>query len=101
MEFVNPKDERLKSIKEFLSDKNKKLIFLFFLDDKKLLERINSREEVSEYDKVAIEKQRLYIDAYESLKDDYDNVSAIDTTSLNEQQLAQFVKDQYIYNEKE
>jgi len=98
MDFSSPKDKRLDSIREFLSDGNKKLVFIFFLDENKLRERINSREEISEYDKVAIEKQHLYLESYQILKDEFENISAIDATNLSENQMVELVKNEFIDN---
>lgn len=61
-------ESRLESVKKYLeTDKNRKLVFLYLSSEKELESRINSRENISEYDKKAVVFQRLYQGTYNKL----------------------------------
>lgn len=72
------KQNRIQDVKEYLEeDTNRKLIFLYLSDENVLKQRIESRENISEYDKKALIFQRLYLDTYNELKD-FSNIYIID-----------------------
>ena len=58
-------------------DKNRKLVFLYLFDENVLKQRIESRKNISEYDKKALIFQRLYLDTYNELKS-FSNIYIID-----------------------
>jgi len=73
-----PKKHRIEDVKKYLEeDINRKLIFLYLSDENVLKQRIESRENISEYDKKALIFQRLYLDTYNELKD-FSNIYIID-----------------------
>lgn len=87
-----PLNERLKSISDYLSyDKYRKVIFLFLSDESILENRINSRENISEFDKRALEFHRLYIDTYFHLRH-YENLYLIDCFNKSPLELALEIK---------
>ena len=73
-----PKEDRIQGVKEYLEmDKNRKLVFLYLFDENVLKQRIESRKNISEYDKKALIFQRLYLDTYNELKS-FSNIYIID-----------------------
>lgn len=73
-----PKEDRIQGVKEYLEmDKNRKLVFLYLSDENVLKQRIESRKNISEYDKKALIFQRLYLDTYNGLKS-FSNIYIID-----------------------
>ena len=73
-----PKEDRIQGVKEYLEmDKNRKLVFLYLFDENVLKQRIESRKNISEYDKKALIFQRLYLDTYNGLKS-FSNIYIID-----------------------
>lgn len=73
-----PKEDRIQGVKEYLEmDKNRKLVFLYLSDENVLKQRIESRKNISEYDKKALIFQRLYLDTYNELKS-FSNIYIID-----------------------
>lgn len=73
-----PKEDRIQGVKEYLEmDKNRKLVFLYLSDENVLKQRIESRKDISEYDKKALIFQRLYLDTYNELKS-FSNIYIID-----------------------
>ena len=83
-----PVEERIGSVKKYLNeDKERKVIFLYLSDEKVLKNRVEGRENISEYDKKALIFQRLYVDTYNHLKD-YNNLHIIDCLGKSPIQLA-------------
>ena len=73
-----PKEDRIQGVKEYLEmDKNRQLVFLYLFDENVLKQRIESRKNISEYDKKALIFQRLYLDTYNGLKS-FSNIYIID-----------------------
>lgn len=73
-----PKEDRIRDVKEYLEmDRNRKLVFLYLSDETVLRQRIESRKNISEYDKKALIFQKLYLDTYNQLKS-FDNIYVID-----------------------
>lgn len=73
-----PKEDRIQGVKKYLEmDKNRKLVFLYLSDENVLKQRIESRKDISEYDKKALIFQRLYLDTYNELKS-FSNIYIID-----------------------
>lgn len=72
------REYRVQSVKEYLQmNRDRKLIFLYLSNQEVLKKRIESRENISEYDKKALIFQKLYLDTYNELEN-FDNIYIVD-----------------------
>lgn len=89
MEADIPLDQRVDSVKQFLvTHPNNIVIFLNNTDDKEIMRRIYSREEVSKYDMQALKKRDLYHETFMKLqKYEINNIKEIDITNKSVKQI--------------
>lgn len=69
MLFDIPMEVRAKKYQEYLKNIDKKVIFLVNNDREEIERRINIRERLSEFDKLAYEYNVLYLDTYNYMKE--------------------------------
>ena len=68
MLFEIPMDVRTRKYQEYLKRINKKIIIMINTDKKELEKRINKRKLLSEFDSLAYEYNKLYMETYEYMK---------------------------------
>ena len=85
MLFDVPMKKRISEYKKYLENTKDRILFLVNRDEEELRRRINQREHISEFDKYAVEYNRMYYDTYKELEQRnwlYDKLFLLDCTGL-------------------
>ena len=69
MMFDVSMEERVNHYHEYLKNTDKRIIFMINNDSDELLRRINSREEISDFDLDTVKYNQLYLDTYNYMKE--------------------------------
>lgn len=70
MLFNVPMEKRIAEYKKYLEKTKDKILFLVNMDEEEIRRRINSRDVISEFDKYAVEYNRLYYDTFMKMQEE-------------------------------
>ena len=95
MLFDVPMEKRIIEYKKYLEKTEDKILFLVNIDEEELRRRIYSRDVVSEFDKYAVEYNRMYYDTYNNMKEKgylNDKLFLLDCTGLSKEEQKEKIK---------
>ncbi len=95
MLFDVPMEKRILEYKKYLETTKDKILFLVNMDEEELQKRINSRESITEFDKYAVEYNKLYYETYNVMQEKgylNDKLFLLDCTGFSKEEQISSVK---------
>lgn len=96
MLFDVPMGKRISEYKEYLERTRDKILFLVNMDEEEIRRRIYSRDVISEFDKYAVEYNRMYYDTYNVMREKgylNDKLFLLDCTGLSKKEQKEKIKE--------
>ena len=95
MLFDVPMEKRIREYKKYLEITKDKILFLVNMDEEEIKRRIYSRNVVSDFDKYAVEYNRMYYDTFNCLKEKgflNDKLLLLDCTGFTKEEQKEKIK---------